>query len=472
MKKRCEYCKKEFDNKRSDAKFCSSTCKARQWDKNSNNNNNKSTNANINVNAKESNLQTTLKGVVGEKETRENIQEVKAPVTYEYKVETSQHIALKNKLNKLLVLKAQVEKKMLTLKEEIISLKKIRSEDSALYCAGLGAMLADTSFRKPINNILGAAGGFLLGKLFDTETKEEKEAKRQKQIFQNTAEIKRLDSYMTSVLNDITTLRAEISSTKQYEVKQAIIPEKHSNNALSGILCLKDVSIEQVFNKKNSEKNDAPEQANVVNMTSKQTSETSKPFVSNEKIITSQQLAKYNYKALDFQGRWLEFIGQPSTTFHCAIHGKAGEGKSTFAIQFANYLANNFGKVVYISGEEGFSKTIKDKFVNNNALSKNLFVANLRNSDDIKKEIGVDDFHFIFIDSLSNMRIDAENLKQLRERYKNSALITILQATKDGNMRGSYVIIHDADIEVKVTNGLAVTHKNRFKEKHKEFKVF
>jgi len=33
-------------------------------------------------------------------------------------------------------------------------------------------------------------------------------------------------------------------------------------------------------------------------------------------------------------------------------------------------------------------------------------------------------------------------------------------------------IIHDADIEVIVVNGIATIHKNRFKEKYKELKVF
>jgi predicted ATP-dependent serine protease len=79
---------------------------------------------------------------------------------------------------------------------------------------------------------------------------------------------------------------------------------------------------------------------------------------------------------------------------------------------------------------------------------------------------------FILIDSFDNMRIDAEKLKQLRTRYKNSALISISQVTKDGKIRGSNEIAHDVDIEVIVTNGLAFTNKNLFKEKGREFQVF
>ena len=183
----------------------------------------------------------------------------------------------------------------------------------------------------------------------------------------------------------------------------------------------------------------------------------------SEKIISSQDLQKLDYKALFFKDRWADFFGRPSLNFHCVIHGMSGEGKSTFAIQFANYLAENFGKVVYISGEEGFSKTFKDKFTNNNAVSENLFVADLRKLDDVLQEVPNDEFNFIFVDSLDNMRIDADGMKNLRKYYKDSALITISQSTKDGKMRGSYEIVHDSDIAVKVENGIGTTTKNRFK---------
>jgi len=68
------------------------------------------------------------------------------------------------------------------------------------------------------------------------------------------------------------------------------------------------------------------------------------------------------------------------------MHRTPGEGKSTFAIQFANYLAENIETVIYFSGEEGFSKTMKDKIVRNNAVSENLFLADLRKYQDLIKD--------------------------------------------------------------------------------------
>jgi predicted ATP-dependent serine protease len=149
-----------------------------------------------------------------------------------------------------------------------------------------------------------------------------------------------------------------------------------------------------------------------------------------------------------------------------------GEGKSTFAIQFAKYLAENIGRVVYISGEEGFTKTLRDKFMNNDGVSKYLDIADLRTFDDVIKNIPAEVYNFIFIDSLDNMRIDAEKMKKIRERYKNSSLITISQSTKDGKIRGSNELVHDSDIAVKVENGIALTIKNRFKAKGMQLEVF
>ena len=472
MARKCKQCTKEFENKRSDAKFCSNTCKARYWEAHKNS-----------CKEKENSLKSTLKGVVNEKEetigeTKEEIKKVEPPLkTYEYvKVENPKYITMLDNIGKLKLQKVKTERKIISLKEDNKFLSKKENINPEITCAGLGAILVDPSFSSPINFILGAGIGWLFGIAIGDKVVKSNEENSEIGIMRNTAEIKSLDGFMTSVSTNLTKLESQILSINKFEVKQIEAPKNKTTGIELDLPSLRVYSPEKFLNKNKEvpkiiDKNQEMMSSNDVKKYV-QTSQTTEKPVFNSKIISSQELAKYDYEALDFKGRWFEFVGQPSLTFHCAIHGKAGEGKSTFAIQFANYLANSFGRVVYISGEEGFSKTIKDKFVNNNAMSQNLYVADLRNYNDIIKEIGVNDFHFIFIDSLSNMRIDGDNLKQLFERYKNSAIIVICQATKDGKMRGSYEIIHDVDIEIVVKEGLAETNKNRFKEKHKEFKVF
>jgi predicted ATP-dependent serine protease len=115
---------------------------------------------------------------------------------------------------------------------------------------------------------------------------------------------------------------------------------------------------------------------------------------------------------------------------------------------------------------------MKDKLVNNNAASENLFIADLRDYAQIINEVKPNTYNFIFIDSLDNMRISADDMKELRKLYNHSAIISISQSTKDGKMRGSYEIVHDADIAISVQNGIATTTKNRFLEKGRIYEIF
>ena len=189
-------------------------------------------------------------------------------------------------------------------------------------------------------------------------------------------------------------------------------------------------------------------------------------------IITSEQLMQLEFETLQFEGKWNMFFGNPSINFYLVIYGMPGEGKSTFAIQLAKYLSISFGNVLYISGEEGISKTFKDKMSLTNSVSPSLHIVELGSSNDIIRVVKPDNYRFIFIDSLQHLNIDAAEMKKLRAVFKNSAFIAISQATKAGEMRGSNEILHDTDTVVKVEDGLAITTKNRFKPKGTTFDVF
>lgn len=192
----------------------------------------------------------------------------------------------------------------------------------------------------------------------------------------------------------------------------------------------------------------------------------------NSKISSMKKIANLKFQLLNFKGKWNDFFGLPQTNFFCVIHGMSGEGKTNFSIQFAKYLAENFGNVLYVSGEEGFAPTFQQKIkaLGADTVSR-LYAADIRTGQEILTEIP-NRYHFIVIDSVNNMDIDPDMMKAIRNKFKQSGIIAICQSTKDGKIRGSYQIVHDSDMAVKVVNGLAVTTKNRFKEKHQEFDVF
>ena len=150
----------------------------------------------------------------------------------------------------------------------------------------------------------------------------------------------------------------------------------------------------------------------------------------------------------------------------------SGEGKTNFSIQLAKYLAENFGDVLYVSGEEGFAPTFQQKIKDLGADSiPRLYAADIRTGQEIITSIP-NRYHFIVIDSINNMDIDPDMMKAIRQKFKQSGIIAICQSTKDGKIRGSYQIVHDSDIAIKVVNGMATTTKNRFKEKDQKFDVF
>jgi hypothetical protein len=187
-------------------------------------------------------------------------------------------------------------------------------------------------------------------------------------------------------------------------------------------------------------------------------------------IFSGEHLSKKKKPKLNFIGKWEKFLGQPQTNFFCVIHGKSGHGKSSFALQFAKYLAQNFGTVLYISGEEGFANTFIEKVevIGFKGVSRFYAVEKIKRGEDILKYIP-NKFHFVFIDSLNNMHIDPKLMQALRNKYSQSGFIAICQNTKAGQFRGSYEIVHDSDMEIRVEKGIAITNKNRFKDIDQEF---
>ena len=194
----------------------------------------------------------------------------------------------------------------------------------------------------------------------------------------------------------------------------------------------------------------------------------------NNGIAQASDVQRMKFDTLAFTGKWNEFFGNPENNFYCVIYSGFGQGKSTFAIQFANYLAKNFGATVYNSNEEGFSHTMKQKLdIVKEPISDNLLISDWKNFDELKKELrSRTSLKFVFVDSLDNAKISAENIKELRDMFPETSFITISQVTKDGKMRGSNELAHDSDIVVQVENGIAKTTKNRFKIIGQELKVF
>lgn len=444
--RKCEFCGKEFSAQRNDAKFCSSSCRSLFWKRNKTEVDN------------EKKFQRQLKGVVDD-----NPFPVKKTITE--MMPNQEFVKMKAKLKEMEDDVKRCQEQKLTFTKQLQSLKNPESGGITLLGAGAGAAIGyntrddnDDPDDRLIKTIIGAVLGLLGGAALESLTKEELEKQRQASIKKVSLSIDIVNNTLTLLGIEIAKLKTLMNNTKQFLAVEKEVMEKPPVK-------------QSIPDEKPATINENKHQPNVNKQLTDLVATTS-TVNPDSKIISSIDLEKMEYKALNFQGRWNEFFGLPSVNFHCAVYGMSGEGKSTFSIQFANYLAENFGLVIYVSSEEGFAKTMKDKFVNNNAASPNLFLTDVRTYEALLNEVKPNIYNFIIIDSLDNMRIGAQKMKDLRKLFINSVLVTISQSTKEGKMRGSYEIVHDSDIGVSVKNGIAKTVKNRFVEKGRFFEIF
>lgn len=161
-------------------------------------------------------------------------------------------------------------------------------------------------------------------------------------------------------------------------------------------------------------------------------------------VMSSEQLLSMEFETIGLQGKWEELIGDPSVGFSMMVFGQPKSGKSTLMLEFAQYLAENHGKTLYVAIEEGFGYTLKDKIQRVGATSSQLSFA----ADMPKKLDGLD---FVFIDSISRGGMEIDDLIKLQEQYPRVGFVYIFHTTKDGRFRGGNQYAHEVDVIVEVS---------------------
>lgn len=154
-------------------------------------------------------------------------------------------------------------------------------------------------------------------------------------------------------------------------------------------------------------------------------------------------------------------FGMPSRDFYMVIHGLPGNGKTSFAVKFAQYFHKHHGRVLYLASEQsGIDLSLQDILKKNKAtfqihtdpkqLTEEHLLAAFKSYD------------LIILDSATDMGFYPAEVKKLQEQ-SGKALISILQSTKDGGFKGSQEWLHDVDISLSIEDYQAVLQKTRFK---------
>jgi hypothetical protein len=174
----------------------------------------------------------------------------------------------------------------------------------------------------------------------------------------------------------------------------------------------------------------------------------------NGMIVSSGELLAMDFQTIGLQGRYKELIGDPSVGFTAMVYGLPKSGKSTMCLEFANYLAAHHGKVLYCAIEEGFGYTLKEKIERLKAHHSNLYI-----TDRVPENLN--DFHFVFIDSVSKAGMDVNDIDALRKMHPEVSFIFIYHTTKEGKFKGVNEHAHEVDVIVQVEKGKA-TSTGRF----------
>lgn len=72
------------------------------------------------------------------------------------------------------------------------------------------------------------------------------------------------------------------------------------------------------------------------------------------RALSAKQLFQRKVKTIPFRKDWASAIGYPSQSGLWLIYGMEKHGKTHFALKLAHELSGLLGKVMYVSGEEGF----------------------------------------------------------------------------------------------------------------------
>ncbi len=196
--------------------------------------------------------------------------------------------------------------------------------------------------------------------------------------------------------------------------------------------------------------------------------------LSSSTISATDLMRKEFAPGLQFTGEWKDFLGEPDPAFLMIISSLPGHGKTLFCMKFANYLAENFGRVIFFENEmdEIRTKRLFD-FLGERPSANLQFNFRADSPQAIESVLKKGRYDFAFVDSIQMSNFDDEkDLWELKKHY-NIGFVGISFANGKGGTRGSIVKQHQGDITINFTApGVATTIKNRFGPVGKEFQVF
>lgn len=152
------------------------------------------------------------------------------------------------------------------------------------------------------------------------------------------------------------------------------------------------------------------------------------------KALSVKQAFSIVFKLFEFTGLWLQAFGKPETTGFWYLGGEEKNGKSTFAMMLAKYLTT-FGKVLYISAEEGLSKDIIGamKFAGLSDKDKNFHIIGYEPWEEIENRLESRKCaKIILIDNATIYRdeVTKKMISEFKQAHSNKLIIMVCHEEK------------------------------------------
>lgn len=272
-----------------------------------------------------------------------------------------------------------------------------------------------------------------------------------------------------------------IEVIKLYQQKYASeLKSKGLSDELAGLFwSLTDDSeqVEVIEKTENAHLNDEIDNKIAENTTSEANNDTqSDEPVEPKPTVTLSDMQKYDVKTIQFHDKILQtLLERIRIPFQILLWGKAGGGKSTFAVRMCNELSQH-GKVLYHTSEEELqtgrfidrmklmgAETDKIKF------SEGRF-------PELLTALNSEKFDFAVVDSMNRIGVATEELNEMMKEFKSAqgtSFIIIAHADKTGKIyKGDSGVAHDVDTEINITEGIAQAIKHRDGETGKQVSIF
>jgi predicted ATP-dependent serine protease len=144
-----------------------------------------------------------------------------------------------------------------------------------------------------------------------------------------------------------------------------------------------------------------------------------------------------------------------------AIYGSPGQGKSTFALRYADGLP---GAIVFFSAEEKLGPTMTEKLSRLSIKRADFHVVAQGSIDAVAGLCRDVKAQALVIDSISVSTLQPQELRPLLESSGVQALVWTQQATKDGRAAGANAYLHESDVVLLIREKQWHLEKSRYQQ--------